>query len=57
MLAANIWHWWIGVLLLAVCVLAVVVLIGGYLKSVTAPQRPPESERERARERAREQDL
>lgn len=40
MLAANIWHWWIGVVLTFVSVLAVAGLIGGYLKSVTAQQYP-----------------
>lgn len=53
MLAANIWHWWIGVLLFGVSLLAVAGLIAGYLKSVTSLHRPPES----ARERARQQDL
>lgn len=40
MLAANIWHWWVGILLLGVSVLAVVGLVGGYLKSVTAKRYP-----------------
>lgn len=53
MIAANIWHWWVGVLLLGVSVLAVGGLLVAYLKSVAAPQMPPE----RARERARQQDL
>lgn len=40
MLAANIWHWWIGVVLTFVCVLALVGLIGGYLKIITSQQYP-----------------
>jgi hypothetical protein len=41
MLAANnIWHWWIGVVLTLASVLAVVGLIGGYLKSVTSQRYP-----------------
>lgn len=40
MLAANVWHWWIGVVLTLVVVLAVVVLVGMYLKSVTAQKHP-----------------
>ena len=40
MLAAEIWHWWIGVTLTVVGVLASVGLIGGYLKSVSAQKHP-----------------
>ena len=40
MLAANIWHWWIGVVLTAVGVLTVVMLVAGYLKQVTATRYP-----------------
>ena len=40
MLAAEIWHWWIGVILTGVAVLATIAVIGGYLKSVTAQQHP-----------------
>jgi membrane protein implicated in regulation of membrane protease activity len=40
MLAANVWHWWIGVVLTLVVVLAVVVLVAMYLKSVTAQKHP-----------------
>ena len=46
MLAAEIWHWWIGIVLLGVSVLACVALVGGYLKSVTAARYP--SKRQRA---------
>jgi formate-dependent nitrite reductase membrane component NrfD len=51
MFAANIWHWWIGVALMLVGILAVVALVLYYLKTVTAPQVPPESRRSTARER------
>ena len=39
-MTAVIFHYWLGVILLAVSVLAVVGLIGGYLKKVTAPRFP-----------------
>jgi hypothetical protein len=41
MLAANIWYWWLGVILLGVSVLAVIGLIAGYLKNVTSLRYPP----------------
>jgi hypothetical protein len=56
MLAANIWHWWIGVALTGVGVLAVIGIGAAYLKSVTAQRMPPE-ERRAQRERARERQL
>lgn len=40
MFAANIWYWWIGVVLTGVGVLSVIGLIAGYLKSVTAAKYP-----------------
>ncbi len=40
MLAANIWHWWIGVVLALTGVGAVLGLVVGYLKSVTALKHP-----------------
>ena len=40
MLAAEIWHWWIGVILVAIGIVASLALIGGYLKNVTAKQYP-----------------
>lgn len=46
MLAAEIWHWWIGVVLLGVGVLTAGGLLGGYLKSVSA-QRYPGGKRRR----------
>jgi cytochrome c biogenesis protein ResB len=45
MLAANIWHWWIGLALVLLSVLAIVALIGAYLKSVTAQQHPSRGKR------------
>jgi hypothetical protein len=45
MIAANIWHWWAGVLLFGVGVLATLGLVVGYLKSVTSLRIPPESAR------------
>jgi len=40
-LAANIWHWWIGVVLTGVAILSVVGLVAGYLKNVTSLRYPP----------------
>jgi hypothetical protein len=40
MLAANIWHWWIGVVLVLVAVGAALGLGIGYLRKVVAPQHP-----------------
>ena len=40
MLAANIWHWWIGLALVLLAVISIVALVGAYLKSVTAQQHP-----------------
>lgn len=45
MLAAYVWHWWIGVILAVVAGLAVVGLIAGYLQKVTAPQHPNRQQR------------
>lgn len=49
MLAANVWHWWIGILLTLVAVLAVVALIGAYLSSVTAQRHPSRAQRRHQR--------
>jgi hypothetical protein len=46
MLAANIWHWWIGVVLTVVGVLTVLMLVVGYLKQVTAQRYPSRRQRE-----------
>jgi membrane protein implicated in regulation of membrane protease activity len=49
MLAAYIWHWWIGLIMLLAGVLVAVGLIGGYLKQVSA-QRYPNGRRAREQE-------
>jgi hypothetical protein len=45
MLAAEIWHWWIGVILVAVGILSVLGLGVQYLKNVTAKQYPNRRQR------------
>lgn len=41
MLAANnVWHWWIGLVMLVAAGGAVLGTIAGYLKKVSAPQHP-----------------
>jgi hypothetical protein len=40
MLAAYIWHWWIGLVMLLTAGGAVLGLIVGYLKQVTAQRYP-----------------
>jgi hypothetical protein len=40
MFAANIWHWWLGVLLALGSAAAVLTLVAGYLKSVTSQRYP-----------------
>jgi len=37
---AQIFHWWLGVILAVVGLLVTVAIIGGYLKKVVAPQYP-----------------
>jgi formate-dependent nitrite reductase membrane component NrfD len=37
---ANIWHFWIGVVLFFAGLLAVAGVVAGYLKSVTAQRYP-----------------
>ena len=49
MLAAPIWHWWIGLAMLIVAGLIVAGLIAGYLKQVSA-HRFPGGRRARERE-------
>lgn len=49
MLAAQIWHWWIGVAMLIAGIGATVGLIGGYLKTVSS-QRYPGGKRQREQE-------
>ncbi len=45
MLSAEIWHWWIGVLLTIVTLIAVIALVGGYTKQVTSQQYPGKRQR------------
>jgi hypothetical protein len=45
MLAANIWHWWIGVALVLLAIVAVAALVGSYLFSVTAKQHPTKAQK------------
>ena len=40
MLAAEVWHWWIGVILTGVGLFIGVGLIGVYLKTVSAQKYP-----------------
>jgi hypothetical protein len=49
MLAAYIWHWWIGLVMLIAGIGATVGLIGGYLKQVSS-QRYPGGKRGREQE-------
>jgi formate-dependent nitrite reductase membrane component NrfD len=46
MLAAEIWHWWIGVVLLIVAIAAGLGLLASYIKSVSS-QNYPDSEQSR----------
>ena len=45
MLAAEVWFWWIGIVLTGVGVLSVIGLIVSYLKNVTAPRYPNRRQR------------
>jgi hypothetical protein len=49
MLAAYIWHWWIGLVMLLAGGAATLGLIAGYLKQVTS-QRYPGGKRSREQE-------
>ncbi len=49
MLAAQIWHWWIGLAMLIAGVGASVGLLGSYLKQVSS-QRYPGGKRRREQE-------
>lgn len=46
MFAAEIWHWWIGIVLFAVSVLTLGMLVVGYLKNVTAARYPNKRQRD-----------
>ena len=47
MIAANIWHWWIGVVLLVVGFGAVINVGLGYLHKVTAQKYPSRRQRQK----------
>lgn len=40
MLVAYVWHWWIGLALVLLAVVILVVLVGGYLATVSAKKYP-----------------
>ncbi len=40
MLAAEIWHWWIGVVLAGAGIAVAIALIAGYVKNVSAQRYP-----------------
>ncbi len=46
MIAANIWHWWIGLVLAVVSALTVLGLVGGYIKNVTMQRYPGKRQHE-----------
>ena len=52
MLVANVWHWWIGIALFLVSIIILIVLVVGYMKSVSARKYPS-----RKQARARHSDL
>jgi formate-dependent nitrite reductase membrane component NrfD len=45
MFAAEIWHWWIGLVLTLASIGAVVMVIVGYMKKVVQPQYPSRRQR------------
>jgi formate-dependent nitrite reductase membrane component NrfD len=46
MLAAEVWHWWIGIVLLIAGVGSVAALVAGYLKNVSSQRYPSKRQRE-----------
>ena len=44
-LAAQVWHFWLGVFLAIAAILTVVALVVGYLVKVQRPQFPPNPDR------------
>lgn len=53
MIAAVVWHWWLGAGLLIAGIGAVVGLVAGYLKSVTALKHPNRRQRQTQKYAAR----
>ena len=43
---AEIWHWWIGIVLTLVSVLLALQLVVGYVRKVVSPQYPTKRNRE-----------
>jgi hypothetical protein len=48
MVAAEIWYWWIGVVLLLVTLLAGLALVIGYIKTVSSKEYPDPPHRRQA---------
>ena len=48
LLAANVWHWWIGIALTVVGLLVLGALLVGYLQSVTAKEHPSRGQIDRS---------
>jgi formate-dependent nitrite reductase membrane component NrfD len=47
MIAANIWHWWIGVIVTLAVLGGLVTMIAAYLKFVTSQKYEPGSSKRR----------
>ena len=45
MLAANVWHWWIGVALVLLAIVSVVVMVAAYMRFVSAKQYPSRAQK------------
>jgi hypothetical protein len=45
LLAAEVWHFWVGVAVAAATILTVLALVVGYLVKVVAPQYPRRGQR------------
>jgi hypothetical protein len=45
LLAAEVWHYWVGVAVAAATILTVLALVVGYFVKVVAPQYPKRSQR------------
>jgi type III secretory pathway component EscS len=46
MIAGEVWHYWLGLILLVVGVASVIGLVVGYLKQVTAMKYPSRRQRQ-----------
>ena len=46
MIAGEVWHYWLGLILLVVGVASVIGLVVGYLKKVTAMKYPSRRQRQ-----------